>query len=268
MLFLRSGNRRKQILHRQPPLTNTMKKLLLLLAALGSASALGAAGSPSDYAVTTDFSYTSDYVFRGVKSAGNSFQPSVEFASGDFNAGLWTNQPVTKSENNEVDLYAGYRWNVNSRFAVEGAATYYLYPESRASLGQTKNSYELSVGASYDVAPLTPSLFYYHDFRLKSDTLQASIGHKMPLGGVSAATFDTSIFAGSVRFKDLLPDAPGAAVHESYSYYGIDVSIPYKLAANATFTVAAHYARNQNLSPAAGAVKDRTWFTAGVTIGF
>ena len=88
--------------------------------------------------------------------------------------------------------------------------------------------------------------------------------HGVFLGSIFLITMPQLISLG----KDLLPDAPGAAVHESYSYYGIDISIPYKLATNATFTVAAHYARNQNLSPAAGAVKDRTWFTAGVTIGF
>jgi uncharacterized protein (TIGR02001 family) len=245
-----------------------MKKIALLLAAMAPASVLSAADPTPGYTVTTDFSYTSDYVFRGIKSAGNSFQPSVEVAVGDFNAGLWSNQPITKNENNEIDLYAGYRWNVNSRFSVEGAATYYWYPEARSSLGQTADTYEVSVGTSYDMAPLTPSLFYYHDFTLKSDTLQASIGHKMPLGSVSAATFETSVFAGSVRMKDATPDAAGPAINESYSYYGIDVSIPYKLSANATFTVAGHHVRNQNLAPGAGVPKDKTWFTAGVTIGF
>lgn len=245
-----------------------MKKLLVFLAGLAPAAGLSAAESKPAYTVTTDFTYTSDYVFRGLKSAGNSFQASVEAASGDFNAGLWTNQPITKNQNDEIDLYAGYRLNVNSRFAVEGAATYYWYPEAKSSAGETKDSTELSVGASYDVAPLTPSVFYYHDFRLKSDTLQASIGHKMPLGSVSAATFETSVFAGSVRFKDAAPDAPGAAVQESYTYYGIDVSIPYKLAANATFTVAGHYAKNEGVPAGSGIPKDKTWFTAGITIGF
>lgn len=232
-------------------------------------AALAAAAEPKPaYTVTTDFTYSSDYVFRGLKTAGNSFQASVEAASGDFNAGLWTNQPITKNENDEIDLYAGYRWNVNSRFSVEGAGTYYWYPEARSSAGETKDSSELSLGASYDMAPLTPSLFYYHDFRLKSDTLQASIGHRMPLGSVSAATFETSVFAGSVRFKDLMPDAPGAAIGESYTYYGVDLSIPYKLATNATFTVAGHYAKNEGVPAGSGIPKDKTWFTAGITIGF
>lgn len=245
-----------------------MNKLVLLFAALAPATVLSAAAPLPAYTVTTDFSYTSDYVFRGLKSAGNSFQPSVEVASGDFNAGLWTNQPITKNENDEVDLYAGYRMNVNSRFSLEGVATYYWYPEARARLGQTQDTYEVGVGATYDMAPLTPSLYYYYDFRLKACTVQASIGHKMPFGSVSAATFETSVFAGAVHFKDAAPDAPGAAVNESYSYYGIDLSIPYKLATNATFTVAGHYVRNQNLAPGAGVPKEKTWFTAGVTIGF
>jgi uncharacterized protein (TIGR02001 family) len=245
-----------------------MKKIALLLAALMPASALTAADPVPAYTVTTDFTYASDYVFRGLKSAGNSFQPSVEVAVGDLSFGLWSNQPITRNENNEIDLYAGYRWAVNSRFLVEAAATYYWYPEARTSLGQTTDTYELGFGASYDMAPLTPSLFYYHDFRLKADTLQAAIGHKMPLGSVSAATFETSVFAGAVRMDDVSPDAGGAAVGESYTYYGVDLSIPYKLSANATFTVAGHYVRNRNLTPTAGLPKEKTWVTAGITIGF
>jgi uncharacterized protein (TIGR02001 family) len=267
MLFLRSGyGRTPTRIPFQP--TIPMKTIVLLFAALAPAAVLSAASTVPAYTVTTDFSYTSDYVFRGLKSAGNSFQPSIEVASGEFNAGLWTNQPITKNENDEVDLYAGYRWNLNSRFVVEGAATYYWYPEARSSLGQTGDTYELSAGASYDMAPLTPSLFYYHDFRLKADTLQAAVGHKMPLGGVSAATFETSVFAGSVHMKDAAPDAAGAPINESYSYYGLDVSIPYKLATNATFTVAGHYVRNRNVVPTAGTPKEKTWFSAGITIGF
>ena len=245
-----------------------MKKITLFLAALATGSVLSAADPVPAYTVTTDFTYTSEYVFRGIKSAGDSFQPSVEVAVGNFNAGFWSNQPITKNEDDEIDLYTGYRWNVNSRFSVEGAATYYLYPEAKGSLGQTKDTSEVSIGSSYDMAPLTPSLFYYHDFRLKSDTVQASIGHKMPVVGVNSATLETSVFAGTVRMRDGAPDAAGAPVNESYSYYGVDVSIPYKLARNATFTVAGHYVRNENVTPLTGAPKEKTWFTAGITISF
>jgi len=84
-----------------------MKNLLFFLTATLVTAAGLQAQSRSGYSATADFTYTSKCIFRGIQTAGNSFQPSVEVAAGDFNAGLWTNQPIEKHENNEIDLYAG-----------------------------------------------------------------------------------------------------------------------------------------------------------------
>src|SRR5882724_4464356 len=65
--------------------------------ASSSSMASGATSEPrSDYSITSDFTYTSKYVFRGVQQARASFQPSLEFATGGWNAGVWTNQPIKR----------------------------------------------------------------------------------------------------------------------------------------------------------------------------
>ncbi len=222
----------------------------------------------SDYSITADFTYTSKYVFRGVEQAKESFQPSVELATGGGNVGVWTNQPIKSHQNDEVDFYTGYDYNVNSALKIEGVATYYLYPEASRSLGQTRDSYEGGVGATYTVNGFSPNLYYYHDFRLNSDTVQAAVGYSLPLGS-NGFSVDTSVFAAAVNQRTVEPDAIGPGVHDSYNYWGADVTFPYKMSRNATLTVGAHYANTDNLSPLNGNLGNQNfWYTAGVSIGF
>jgi uncharacterized protein (TIGR02001 family) len=246
-----------------------MKNIIYAIAALSVASGLRAEEPKSDYSITADFTYASEYIFRGAENAGNSFQPSVELTCGDFSVGLWTNQPVTKHENNEIDLYANYTYKVSNSLKLEGVVTSYNYPE--AGRGQTKDTIEPGVGATFTVAGLSPSVYYYHDLTLKADTVQGAVGYSLPLEAIGASV-DTSIYIGTVNARDWAPDATGPAIHESYGYYGADVSVPYKLNKNATWTIAAHYAENRNLAgvggPAGTMGKRNLWFTTGISIGF
>ncbi|HWA08161.1 MAG TPA: hypothetical protein VG838_01710 [Opitutaceae bacterium] len=246
-----------------------MKNIIYAIAALSAAAGLRAEEPKSDYSITADFTYASEYIFRGVENAQNSFQPSVEFTKGDFNLDLWTNQPVTRHENNEIDLSGSYGYKVSNALKLEGVVTSYNYPE--AGRGATKDSIEGGLGATYTIAGLSPSLYYYHDFRLNSDTVQGAVGYSLPLEAIGASV-DTSIYAGTVNTRDTAPDSSAAAVQDAYNYYGVDVSVPYKLNKNATWTVAVHYAENQNLAGVGGPFgtlgRRNLWVTTGITIGF
>ena len=57
-------------------ITKMKKTTALLLAAVLSGGSLSAQ-EESSYSVTVDFPYVSDYVFRGVKFANDSIQPSA-----------------------------------------------------------------------------------------------------------------------------------------------------------------------------------------------
>jgi uncharacterized protein (TIGR02001 family) len=93
-----------------------MKKTALILALLATRLGLNAQESKLSYSVTVDFPYASKYVFRGIEYAKDSIQPSIEVASGNFYAGVWTNQPVTNNSDNEFDFYAGYGIPLNDKW--------------------------------------------------------------------------------------------------------------------------------------------------------
>jgi len=255
-----------------------MNKTALIFAFLAVAGVSYAADNVNvtpkpSYSVTSDFSYTSEYVFRGLKNSNAAFQGSVEVGQDDFRVGLWTSQPIDSkggNYNNEIDFYAGYKLKLSRDLTADFVGTYYYYPESTG--GVTHHSYELGVGGTYDLGGASPalagistSLYYYYDFRLRQQTLQASAGYSLALKDFGTS-LDFSVFLGTAKGNNLAPDT-NYKVGESYNYYGIGLNIPYKLAENAQVHAGVSYALNDkfgyNYSP-----KSTIAFSAGVTIGF
>jgi uncharacterized protein (TIGR02001 family) len=258
-----------------------MKKTALIFAALSVAGATYAADNVNvttkpSYSVTSDFSYTSEYVFRGIKQSNAAFQGSVEVGQDDVRVGLWTSQPINGNRssgntNNEVDFYAGYKIKLDKDLTADFVGTYYYYPEAIG--GQTHHSYELGVGGTYDLGGANPglagistSLYAYYDFRLHQKTVQASVGYSIPLKDYGTS-LDFSAYAGQVAASNLAPDWTNHKVGESYGYYGIGVNVPYKLAENAQVHVGASYSINDkyfyNFHP-----RQDIAVNAGITLGF
>jgi len=244
-----------------------MKKIVILAVAL--ATALGVqAQEKKSYSVTTDFTFTSEYVFRGLKQQNNAFQSSAELTAGDIYAGLWTSQAIdhkdsTVAKGGEIDVYGGYKHKVSDALTVEGVGTYYLYPSARAPF-EPRHSYELGVGATYNIRGFSPSLYYYYDIVLESQTLQGSVGYSYPLKELGAS-LDLNAFVGTVETKDANGSHSGKYT-EAYNFYGADASVVYNLAENAKATVGVHYADNWNLP--SGTPNNKLYWTAGISVGF
>ena len=253
-----------------------MKKTALIIAAMavaGVSYADNVTTRPS-YSVTSDFSYTSEYVFRGIKQSNAAFQGSVEVGQDDARLGVWTSQPINaKKYINEIDFYAGYKVKLDRDFKVDFVGTYYYYPESNTAVGQTHQSYELGVGGIYSLGGLTPalsgvdaSLYYYYDFRLHQQTLQASLGYSIPLKDFGTS-LDFNVFAGTAAASNYAPDAVGDRLHESWNFYGVGLNIPYKLAENAQVHIGGALSQNDKYFYGFHPHQDAS-INAGVTIGF
>jgi uncharacterized protein (TIGR02001 family) len=248
---------------------NVMKKTAIIAAALAIAATAQAQDAKKSYSVTTDFSYTSEYVFRGIEQQDKAFQPSVEVTAGDAYLGLWTSQAITHQDSsfakgNEIDVYGGYKYKVNNSLTLEAVGTYYLYPSSRARFGETGHSLEAGIGATYNINGFTPAVNYYYDFVLDAQTTQVSVGYSYPLTEIGTS-LDFNVFAGHVDSRDVNGTRPGKA-REAYDYYGADLSVPYKLSETATATAALHWVDNRNVP--AGTAGDNLYYTLGVSVGF
>lgn len=233
-----------------------MRKILIITAALFSGLGLQADEPKSSYSVTTDFTYASDYVFRGVKQSDESIQPSITVAAQDFTFGVWTAQGVKNrsaawAQGNEVDLFGSYSYALKNDYSLSAGVTAYLYPSARPSMGELDKTVEGSLGISGPVGPLSGSATYFHDFDLDSDTFEASLTYSKELPEAN----------GTLEVGGTYGNA-GYDAGDSYSYYLLKATMSFKLTSAATLKVGAYWSDSDIFG-----ADSNTWFTIGVTTG-
>jgi uncharacterized protein (TIGR02001 family) len=223
------------------------KTAALLLASLVSGASLNA--QESSYSVTMDFAYVSDYVFRGIKYADDAIQPSIEFATGDFYAGIWISEPVTNTALNEYDFYAGYGIAISETWALDLGATYYYYPETSSGDEQ----FEPFIGASGDLGGgLSGSAYYFYETEFEVSTFQFGIGYSTEMSDKS--TFDVAADYGFVS-----TDGPG-----DYNYFSLSGTFNYALNDSAGSYLGLVFTDND----ISGADGSYFYFITGLSIGF
>ena len=219
-----------------------MKKILVIAALSGLAAAFaqdeGTGSSISDLSISGTFAYESEYVFRGLQFADESFQPSVEIgypvADGNIYAGIWVNDPISAGNGNaqggtqEIDFYGGFAYPIDV-VTLDVGFTYYWFPQNETSGGDTfkvddfkdfvagdqdefaaaniDQTQEVFIGASAEIPdfPVSPALYFYYDFALEAVTVEASVGYSYDLGeavGVDGIAIDTSAYVGVVDAND------------------------------------------------------------------
>ncbi len=91
------------------------------------------------------FDLYSTYVFRGVAFSGPSFQPYVEFSTGNFSIGAWGSQGIDGYAGElgfqEMDLYASYEFD----FGLSIGFTDYYYPGTEY-FDSDSHAFELNLG--------------------------------------------------------------------------------------------------------------------------
>src|SRR5690242_3756259 len=78
------------------------------------------AGPTASWTITPAF--VSQYMFRGVRLGGFSFQPNIEFDYDNIGVGVWANFPLSGKVDGvsdpEIDPYAYYTITVNDSFSI------------------------------------------------------------------------------------------------------------------------------------------------------
>ncbi len=231
--------------------------LVLLAPIVGSVSAAAA----PELSVKLDLPYTSRYVYRGVQLAKDSIQPSLDLSANDSYLGAWFNSPIAAGQKNEFNVYLGHDYAaevLGAGVKLDLGARIYHFPQGFYTAGLGNTSYEVYAGLKGGVIAqgLTPALYSYYDFTRKSYNFIGSLSAALPAEKFGfALRFD--VHAGYAGFTR-------AAVGTDYAYWGAGVSLPYRIASNATFTLGAQY-DSSNLK---GTKHNLTTFMAGVTVGF
>lgn len=234
-----------------------LKITALLLCALTtgalSTRAQTAAASPAPttaptVSVTLTPSFVSQYMFRGQRLSGESFQPVVEATYGNLGLGVWSSFPIqdkaTGASDPEIDPYGYYTVTINDKLSVVPGFTFYTYPKANTNAGFYRSTFEPSVALNYTVVgvKLTPKLYY--DFTLEGPTGELSAAYALPLKDLGtemdfSATYGEYLQKNAVR--NSLPDTKVWG-----NYWWVGVSMPYQITKNSKLTVGFGYAKGDD----------------------
>lgn len=187
------------------------------------------AATPSVSTVLTP-SLVNQYMFRGVRLGGLSFQPSVEVDSGNFAAGIWANKPLADSvsgqSNPEIDPYASYTIAYNDNLSVVPGITVYTYTNANTSFGFYKATVEPNLALNYTVSgiKLTPKIYY--DLVMHGTTYEVTAAYPIIIEG--GPELDFSVTGGTYIIADSVNKA-SPAVKNWGDYYSIGISAPIEI---------------------------------------
>ncbi|MEE9272130.1 MAG: TorF family putative porin [Robiginitomaculum sp.] len=267
-----------------------MKKLFVKLALTPIALPLLILGA-STYAIADDTKtlsvnistdYVTEYVFRGVTLAGEAFQPGAEASYGNFTAGVWVSLASGEESaafDDEIDLYAGYAFDINDKVSANIGATLYHYPQKGGLFDIGKNdasTIEPYGGLSFNV-PFSPSLTAYYDVTLDAFTIEGGAEYSIPMGGKvgekmgEKTNLDISGAIGSVSVDG----------GTDYQYGSLSLALSYALASNTSVYAGVNGGlsskdsfvdTNFDLADLANTVgapnSSSVWFSVGISSGF
>ena len=202
---------------------------------LGSALALAvlAPSVRADNTVSTVVTptFVNQYMFRGVRLGGPSFEPSVEVDSGNYAIGVWTNFPIKDKVDGqsdpEVDPYGSYTIAVNDSFNVAPGFTWYNYPNAHTSDGFYKSTFEPNIAVNYTVSGVKFTPKFYYDVVLKGPTYELTITYAIPLKD-AGTELDWTATGGTYIIRDAAKGAD-PRVKNWGDYYLIGVSAPFAI---------------------------------------
>ena len=239
--------------------------LLVCLLGLSALSALAQTPAPATAAPvapeapssswTLTPSFASQYMFRGARLGGPSFEPSLEFDSGSLALGVWNNTPladkVAGQSDPEFDFYGSYTIEtIKDTLSWVPGFTIYTYPNAKTANGFYKATYEPNLAVNYTVAGVkfTPKIYY--DLRLKGPTYELTVAYTVPLKDANTE-LDFTGTAGTFIWTTAAPDQTNsigqpADVKNYGDYFLIGVSAPFQVSKNGKLTVGFAYTKGSN----------------------
>lgn len=234
-----------------------MKTKELLLIMLGTLPAgtfcaraqttVGPVAAPG-ISITATATAVSQYMFRGQRLGGLSFQPAIEFGSGDGVVGIWSNFPikdeVPDTSDPEFDLYGSYNFALSDVLSLVPGFTWYVYPDAPTAAGFYRSTFEPNVALNYTIGgvKLTPKLYY--DIKLKGPTYELTALYALPL-----QEFGTELdFIGTVGTYYLREavNLPSPATKAWGDYWLVGVSMPFQLPNGGRFTLGWAYTEGRD----------------------
>ena len=225
----------------------------LLLGALSASGQTATAPAPAAPAAPTASwtvtpAFASQYMFRGVRLGGPSFEPTVEFDYDTFAVGVWANFPIADKvvgqSDPEYDVYGSYTIAVNDSISVVPGFTWYNYPRAPSANGFFKATFEPSLAFNYTVAGIKLTPKFYYDVVLNGPTLELSASLALPLKDLGTE-LDFIGTVGTFKWKtaadNTFPDLKNYG-----NYFLVGVSAPFALTSASKIVVGVAYTKGSD----------------------
>ncbi len=193
-------------------------------------------------------SVVSQYMFRGARLGGLSFQPAVEYDAGSLGLGIWANVPlknkVPGQSDPEFDFYGFYAMDVSKDVSVVPGFTVYTYPDAEKSNGYYKATFEPNLALNYTISgvKLTPKVYY--DFITRGPTAELTAAFAVPLKDLGTE-LDFTATAGTFMAKDYAAET-NPNVKNWGDYYLVGVVAPYQISKDSKLSVGWAYTKGSN----------------------
>jgi len=226
---------------------------LCTLSAFAQTPAPAPAPAPAPEATTGSWVFTpavaSQYMFRGVRLGGPSFEPSIEYDYGALAAGVWSNVPLSAKVDGqsdpEFDFYGSYTVDlVKDTVSLAPGVTIYTYPSAKTSNGFYKATFEPNLALNYTVGAVkfTPKLYY--DFVLKGPTAELTAAFAIPLKDAGTELDFTAVY-GTYKWTSAAADA-SPDVKNWGDYYLAGVSAPFQINKESKLTIGWAYTKGSS----------------------
>jgi uncharacterized protein (TIGR02001 family) len=231
-----------------------MKKIVLTLAALTLSASLPAQTTPPPVEAAPSSSWTltnsvaTQYMFRGTRLGGLSYQPSLEYDAGGLGLGVWANVPlkdkVVGQSDPEFDFYGFYSMEVAKDISVVPGFTLYTYPDAKKSNGYYKATFEPSLALNYSLGALKLTPKVYYDVILKGPTAELTAAFAVPLKDVGTE-LDFTATAGTFIWKDYAAET-NPDIKNWGDYYLVGVAAPFQVSKDSKITIGWAYTKGSN----------------------
>jgi uncharacterized protein (TIGR02001 family) len=218
-------------------------------AAAAPAAAPAAPAAPSGPSWVVTGAVNSQYMFRGVRLGGPSFNPAVEYDNGDLAVGVWSNIPIkdkVKGQSDpEFDFYGSYKLElVKDTLNWQPGFTAYTYPNAKRADGFYRATFEPNVALNYTVSGITLTPKVYYDFVLKGPTLELGAAYTVPLKDMGTE-LDFVATAGTYKWTNAAP-GQGADVKNYGNYVLGGVTLPFQVTKDSKITLGWAYTKGSD----------------------
>jgi uncharacterized protein (TIGR02001 family) len=221
---------------------------LTLSAQTATAPAPVPAPAAPSVSVTVTPSVASQYMFRGQRLGGPSFQPSVELGYGNFVAGVWSNFPIKDkvpgTSDPEFDFYGSYTSVVNDSLSFVPGFTFYTYPDADETAGFYKLTFEPSLALNYTVSGIKFTPKVYYDFVVDGPTFEFTAAYALPLKDLGTELDFTGTY-GTYLANDFAKDS-SPRTKAWGNYWLIGVALPFQLTKESKLTVGFAYTKGDS----------------------